>query len=70
MAQTEAENIFYRDATFFAADEVGQLLRGTGFTNLVWVQTLLKRLDETDEIEPLRAGYGQGAFVVVKANRP
>jgi len=66
----QAENVFYRDATFFAADEVDQLLRDTGFTNLVWVQTLSKMLNETDEIEPLRVGYGQGAFVVVKANRP
>jgi len=34
------------------------------------VQTLSKTLEETREIEPLRAGFGQGAFVVVKANRP
>ena len=65
----QAENVFYRDATFYAAYEVDQLLRDTGFANLVWVQTLSKMLDETDEIESLRVGYGQGAFVVVKANR-
>lgn len=65
----QAENIFYRDAIFYAADEVNQLLRDTGFANFVWVQTLSKMLDETDEIEPLRIGYGQGAFVVVKADR-
>lgn len=66
----QAENVFYRDATFFAADEVDQLLRDIGFTNLIWVQTLSKMLEETDDIEPLRIGYGQGAFVVVKASRP
>ncbi len=65
----QAENLFYREATFYSADEVGQLLRDTGFTEPVWVQTLSKTLDETREIEPLRAGYGQGAFVVVKACR-
>jgi len=65
----QAENVFYREATFYAADEVEQLLRDTGFTKPVWVQTLSKTLDETREIEPLRAGYGQGAFVVVKACR-
>lgn len=65
----QAENVFYREATFFSADEVEQLLRETGFVEPLWVQTLSKRLNETNEIEPLRAGYGQGAFVVVKAKR-
>jgi SAM-dependent methyltransferase len=66
----QAGNVFYREATFYSAGEVGQLLRDTGFTEPAWVQTLSKTLEETGEIEPLRAGYGQGAFVVVKANRP
>jgi SAM-dependent methyltransferase len=65
----QAENVYYRDATFYSGDEVERLLRDTGFTNLVWVQTLSKALDKTSEIESLRTGRGQGAFVVVKANR-
>ena len=66
----QAENVFYREATFYSAAEVEQLLHDTGFTVPVWVQTLSKTLEETGEIEPLRAGHGQGAFVVVKATRP
>ena len=66
----QAGNVFYREATFYSAAEVEQLLRDTGFTAPVWVQTLSKTLAETDEIEPLRSGYGQGAFVAVKASRP
>ena len=66
----QAENVFYREATFYSALEVEKLLRDTGFTEPVWVQTLSKTLDETDEIEPLRVGYGQGAFVVIKAKSP
>ncbi|QBQ54175.1 class I SAM-dependent methyltransferase [Nitrosococcus wardiae] len=66
----QAENVFYRDATFFSAAEVEQLLHDTGFSEPVWVQTLSKTLEETREIEPLRASYGGGAFVVVKVNRP
>ncbi|WP_459947673.1 hypothetical protein [Desulfocastanea catecholica] len=42
----------------------------TGFIEQVWVQTLSKSLKEMREIEPLRFGYGQGAFVVVKVHRP
>ncbi len=66
----QAENVFYRDAAFYSANEVEQLLLDAGFMKPVWVQTLGKTLDETHEIEPLREGYGQGAFIVVKAKRP
>jgi len=65
----QTENVYYRDATFYSGDEVELLLHDAGFTNLVWVQTLSKSQDETSEIESLRIGRGQGAFVVVKANR-
>jgi len=65
----QAENVFYREATFFSAGEVEQLLLDTGFTESVWLQTLTKTLDETREIEPLRTGHGQGAFVTVRAYR-
>ncbi|MFP4611309.1 MAG: class I SAM-dependent methyltransferase, partial [Thiohalophilus sp.] len=66
----QAENVFYRDATFFSATEVEQLLHDSGFVEPRWVQTLSKTLEETREIEPLRSGFGQGAFVVVRARRP
>lgn len=65
----QAEDIYYRDATFFSATEVKHLLHDAGFTQPVWVQTLSTNLEETHEIEPLRAGYGQGAFVVVRTSR-
>jgi len=66
----QAENVFYRDATFFSAAEVEQLLRESGFVEPRWVQTLSKSLAETREIETLHPGYGSGAFVVVRAQRP
>ncbi|HEX9803749.1 MAG TPA: class I SAM-dependent methyltransferase [Gammaproteobacteria bacterium] len=66
----QAENVFYRDATFFSAEEVERLLQETGFSEPLWVQTLFGRLEQTREIEPVREGYGEGAFVVVRATRP
>ena len=63
----QAENVFYRDATFHSADEVARLLQETGFAISAWGQTLAHHLPETREIEPLRAGRGQCAFVVVAA---
>jgi len=63
----QAYNVFYREATFYSAAEVERLLCETGFIEPCWVQTLFASLEETHQIEPLRTGYGQGAFVVVRA---
>jgi SAM-dependent methyltransferase len=63
----QAESVFYREATFYSADEVARLLLETGFSISAWGQTLAHPLPETREIEPLRPGRGQFAFVVVAA---
>jgi len=65
----QAENVFYRDATFYSSDEVAQLLLETGFSISAWGQTLAHSLSETREIESLRPGRGQCAFVVIAATR-
>ncbi len=63
----QAESVFYREATFYSADEVARLLLETGFSISAWGQTLAHPVPETREIEPLRPGRGQCAFVVVAA---
>jgi SAM-dependent methyltransferase len=63
----QAENVFYREATFYSAAEVEVLLKDTGFSHVIWGQTLSTPLAETHEIEPMRAGTGRGAFLVVRA---
>jgi diguanylate cyclase (GGDEF)-like protein/PAS domain S-box-containing protein len=62
----QAENVFYREATFYSAKEVERLLSDNGFPCQVWVQTLSGLLPEISEIEPMRAGRGNNAFVVVR----
>ncbi|RKZ93508.1 MAG: SAM-dependent methyltransferase, partial [Gammaproteobacteria bacterium] len=42
------------------------LLQETGFDDLSWVQTLFCLPEESNVIEPIMPGYGQGAFVAVK----
>jgi SAM-dependent methyltransferase len=61
------ESVFYREATFVSADEVERLLREAGFAIGAWAQTLARPLAETREIEPVRPGRGDCAFVVVAA---
>ncbi|MBS4051563.1 MAG: methyltransferase domain-containing protein [Methylomonas sp.] len=65
----QAESVFYREATFYSADEVGRLLLETGFSIDDRGQTLFHPLAEIREIETLRAGHGQGAFVVMAASK-
>jgi len=63
------ESVFYREATFYTASEVGKLLRDTGFFDHAWGQVLSKPLNDIQELEPIRAGLGQGGFVLVRASR-
>ncbi|MFP3914170.1 MAG: class I SAM-dependent methyltransferase [Actinomycetota bacterium] len=63
----QEESVFYREATFFSAQEVEGLLRDTGFVVESWAQTLRRPLAETVEIEAVKPGWGDCAFVVVAA---
>jgi SAM-dependent methyltransferase len=63
----QAESVFYREATFYSADEVEELLEEHGFVIASWAQTLARPLPEIRDIEPVRPGRGECAFVVVTA---
>jgi SAM-dependent methyltransferase len=64
----QAENVFYRKATFYSAAEVDALLERTDFGERIWLQTLSKPLAHIKSIKPVKPGTGQGAFVVVGAH--
>jgi SAM-dependent methyltransferase len=63
----QADSVFYRNATFYSAEEVADLLIKTGFSINSWGQTLSHPLPETRDIEPLQAGRGRHSFLVVAA---
>ena len=65
----QQENVFYRHATFYSAGDVERLLLAAGFAIDAWGQTLDRPLPSIREVEPLRPGYGQCAFVVAAATR-
>ena len=65
----QSESVFYRDAVFYSAAELGDLLRSQGFRICTWGQTLFRPLAKITDIEPVRSGTGDGAFVVVMADR-
>lgn len=65
----QAESTFYREAVFHSAAEVAELLQVEGFIVRTWGQTLFHPLAEISEPEVVRPGTGNGAFVVVSADR-
>lgn len=65
-----AENVFYRDATFYSVREVGGHLCQAGFDELAFRQTIFTPLAEVVTLQPTRSGYGEGSFVVVRARKP
>jgi SAM-dependent methyltransferase len=65
----KADNVFYRDATFYSTGEVISVLEKTGFRDLKFGQTIFKNLSDIDRIEPVKPGCGEGSFIVIKAVR-
>lgn len=68
--EQQDENPFYRDATFYSAGEVEDLLADAGFEDLTWVQTVFDSPGTADDPEPVRMGHGEGSFVVVRGTVP
>lgn len=65
--ERKRDNVFYRVATFYSVEEVISVLEKTGFKDFRFSQTIFKNLSDIDKIEPVKPGYGEGSFVVVKA---
>jgi ubiquinone/menaquinone biosynthesis C-methylase UbiE len=58
---------FYSDAHFHSTEELTALLQQSRFQNFQYWQTLTGLKE--NEIEKPEKGYGQGSFVVIKANK-
>jgi ubiquinone/menaquinone biosynthesis C-methylase UbiE len=63
------DNVFYREATFYSVEEVVACLQKAGFKDFDFKQTLFRTLTDIRDIEPVKEGYGEGSFVVVKATK-
>ncbi len=65
----KAENEFYREASFYSADEVVSLMTDAGFGNFAFTQTIFRDLKEIDHTEVVKEGYGEGSFVVIRGEK-
>jgi len=68
--QHKNESDFYHIANFYTVREVISSLKYAGFRNLRFKQTIFQSLTRIKKIEPIKEGYGEGSFVVVKAIKP
>lgn len=68
-AQKEKHD-FYHAAHFHTTDALVSDMRTAGFQSFAFRQTLFRSLETVDEQEPVRSGYGDGAFVVIRGRKP
>ena len=61
------KSIFYGQATFFSVGEVVSILKRAGFGAFRFVQTIFHDPANLKDVEPVKEGYGEGSFVVIKA---
>jgi ubiquinone/menaquinone biosynthesis C-methylase UbiE len=60
-------NKFYKDAVFYSAKDIINLLEQTNFGNIKICQTIFTNPDKMTAPEIVKSGYGEGAFVVLSA---
>jgi ubiquinone/menaquinone biosynthesis C-methylase UbiE len=61
------ENVFYKYANFYTVEEVKEYLKASGFKNQKIVQTIFNPLETINTLEPIKKGFGEGSFVVIRA---
>lgn len=60
---------FFRHAHFLSVREVVRLLSEVSFTHIRTVQTIFAKPESLTAVEPVRAGHGEGLFVVVSGEK-
>ncbi|MFC7044576.1 hypothetical protein ACFQH6_03365 [Halobacteriaceae archaeon GCM10025711] len=61
---------FYRDATFLSTGDLVTAMAAVGFESLSFAQTVFRDPAATSDPDPVRDGYGDGSFVVVRGEVP
>jgi len=67
--KNKAKNSFYREATFYTAEQITSLLIRVGYRDLDFRQTIFQASEELRAVEPVKEGFGLGAFVVIRGNK-
>ncbi len=62
----QGKSVFYKDATFYSVDDILSHLKKAAFADAAFRQTIFRPLGEIEDVEPVKEGYGEGSFVVVR----
>jgi len=62
-------NVFYREATFYSVEEVLEVMKKTGFDDVSFRQTIFHDLSKITKQEPIKSGYGEGSFIVLRGTK-
>jgi len=65
--QNKRQSVFYKDATFYVVDDLLAYLTKAGFGEFSIAQTIFGMPSDIPADEPVKPGYGEGSFVVIKA---
>ncbi len=60
---------FYKEALFFSFEDIAKLLKKCGFTDIKSYQTLFGK-DLKSAKTNIKEGFGEGAFIAVRAKKP
>lgn len=60
------ESTFYKKATFYSVKKVVSYMEKAHFRDFSFRQTLFQVGEELKDVEPVKNGYGEGSFVVVR----
>jgi SAM-dependent methyltransferase len=67
--QRKNESQFYKAATFYSVDELLVHLKKAGFLKFRFCQTLFGPLQDMQEPSEVKEGFGEGSFVVIRADK-
>ena len=62
-------SIFYKEAVFFSTKEVVKLIDEAGFRKIEFRQTIFSPLDKINKVNIVKKGYGEGSFIVIRAQK-
>lgn len=67
--RNKTKSLFYNSAVFYSTEEVLLMLNQAGFKNFDFRQTIFNTADKIKKPEQVKKGYGEGSFIVIKAQK-
>ena len=67
--KNKGKSLFYQGAKFHTTEEIVLLMQQFGFTEFQFRQTIFTQALQITAAEPIKEGYGQGLFAVIRGQK-